>query len=145
MARGRSNRRMPSAQRGNNYTATNVLWRNPIVSSTLLSDVEDQRFFHPDPDPVALDIRGRPARFSVSSVVRPPSVRVHKRPIIARSYMTGGFRGFQFPYGIKYQSMFPVVTCVRRKMRRAVLFALGRTRKGSGANRRRNSRSGVKC
>lgn len=148
MARGRSNQRMRSPQRGISNTATSfVLWPNSLFSSpSSMLDVEDRRSFNFDPDPVALDVRGRPARFAVSSVVRAPSVRVHRRSLIARDYYTNSFRGFQVPVGIKYQSMFPVVTCVRRKIRRAVMFALGRTRKGSGAKRRnRNDRSGVSC
>lgn len=147
MARGRSNKRMRSGQRDTPSIPTrhDVLFSSSFTSPTFMTEVEDQRTFHPDPDPVALDIGGRPVRFAVSSVIRAPSVRIHRRSVVARSYMSGGFRGFQVPVGIKYQSMFPVVTCIRRKMRRAVLFALGRTRKGSGASRRRNDRSGVKC
>lgn len=147
MARGRSTKRMRSVQRGNYSTPTDfeVLRRSNFATPTLLTDIEDGREFDFDPHPAALDVRGSPARFSVSSVIRPPSVRVHRRPFLARSYMTGGVRGFQVPVGIKYQSMFPVVTCLRRKMRRMVLFALGRTKKGSRGGRRRNDRSGVKC
>lgn len=147
MARGRSNKRMRSVQRDSARIPTDfeVLRRSNFTSPTFLTDVEDQRDFHFEPDPPAVDIRGRPVRFAVSSVVRPPSVRVHRRSVVARDYYTNMFRGFQLPYGIKYQSMFPVVTCVRRKMRRMVLFALGRTKKGSRGSRRRNDRSGVKC
>lgn len=148
MARGRSTRRMPSAQRGNSNTATpfDVLWRIPTISTTpTLTDVEDNRRFNPEPD-VARDITGRRVRFSISSVVRPPAVHVHRRPFIARNYYTNTPVGIQLPYGVKFRGMFPVVTCVRRKIRKAVLFALGRTRKGSGAKKRnRNSRSGVRC
>lgn len=139
--RGRSSQRMRSVQRDNSSIAN-------LTNSLLhqFSLVEDRRMFHPlDDDAPALDVAGRPSRFSVSSVVRPPMVRVHRRPFVARDYYTNSFRGFQVPVGIKYQSMFPVVTCVRRKIRKEVLFALGRTRKGSQGGRQRNWRSDVRC
>lgn len=144
--RGRSNSRMRSGQRGIYTTANSLLSPSSFSPSTFLSEIEDRRFYHPDPDAVELDVRGRPVRFDVHSVVRPPSVRVHRRSFVARDYYTNSFRGFQVPVGIKYRSMFPVVTCIRRKMRRSVLFALGRTGKGGRSKfRHRNSRSDVVC
>lgn len=143
MARRRSgSQRMRSVQRDSRSIAN-----DEFSLLRPLNLVEDLRLYHPEDDNrPALDVRSRPARFTVSSVVRPPSVSVHRRSFFARSYYSGGFRGFQVPVGIKFRSMFPVVTCLRRKMRRAVMFALGKTRKGSrGGRRDRNWRSDVKC
>lgn len=139
MRRSRPYQRMRSVQRDHSTIANQSLLQQ-------LNMVEDGRVYHPEGDDrPALDVLGRPVRFSVSSVVRPPSVRVHRRSFVARSYYTNSFRGFQLPWGIKYQSMFPVVTCLRRKVRKEVLFALGRTRSGRGGSRRRSWRSSVEC
>lgn len=135
-----SSQRMRSVQRDGRSIANEFSLLRP------LNLVEDLRLYHPEDDNrPALDVRSRPARFVVSSIVGPPSVVAHRRSFVARSYYSGGVRGFQVPVGIKFRSMFPVVTCIRRKMRRAVMFALGKTRKGSGGRRDRNWRSDVKC
>lgn len=90
-----------------------------------LDEVEDGRLWHPDPDHGALTVGGRWA-----------SVVVHKRPIIARSQALKplGFRGMpraiQVPVGVQFHSPFKVITCVRRKTRRMVLFAKRKTGKG---------------
>lgn len=139
MARGgRSNKRMRSFQRD----AISITQR-PIALADTLEFIEDNRRFNPEPlrDRPILDALGRPSRFFVS-----PSVRVHRRSVVARSYFSNTPVGLQVPVGVKVRSLFPVVVCVRRKIRKAVMFALGKTGKGAKARRRRrNSRSDVRC
>lgn len=133
-----SSQRMRSRQR-DDYSIPND---TVSLLSALLSPAEDLRRWNPEPIELRppLDILGRPSRFVVA-----PSVKVHKRSVIARNYYTNAPVGLQAPIGIKVQSAFPVVTCVRRKIRKSVLFALGRTGKGAKAPRRRNDRSNVRC
>lgn len=145
--RGRSfNERMRSVQRGYPNIANNKLLDQYIYDpfpTRPLTEVEDFRRYDPDPEPAARDHRGRPARFSVAVS---PFHTVHSRSVVARSYFTGMPRGFQVPVGIKFSNPLSVVACVRRKVRRAVLFAKGKRHKGSGArHRRRNAYSNVGC
>lgn len=104
---------------------------NPLI------EVEDGRRWDPLEVRVPLSITGN----RTWSIVRAPKRVIHSRPLIAREYYTNIPIGFQLPVGIKRTGMFPVVTCVRRAIRKSVLFATGRTRKGSGAKRRRRSYS----
>lgn len=92
-----------------------------------LNEVEDGRLWHPDPDAGALTIGGRYAR-----------VIVHSRPIIKRSQTLSKWGitdrgipiGVQVPVGIKYHNAFNVINCVRRKVRKQVLFARKKTGRG---------------
>lgn len=107
--------------------------------SPVLSDVEDGRVWHPDPDRGALTIGGRFA-----------SVVVHSRPVIARSKPIWSWKGLpvgvQVPVGVRFESPLKVVTCLRRKIRRNVIFALDKGGKGSGKRQpRRTWRSDIKC
>lgn len=94
----------------------------PVLNS--LREVEDLTRFHPD----GLD-RGRRLVTSapVSHVVAPTP---KSRPV---------------PFGISFANPDKVITCVRRKRRREVLFARG----GAGSRKMRrprfNSRSDVRC
>lgn len=104
---------------------------------------DDARRFNPDPDPPARLRSGTPARFSVAVT---PFHTVHGRSAIARSYYTNMPRGVQVPVGIKFSNPLSVTACIRRKIRREVMFAKGRTRKGAGARRhKRNAYSNVRC
>lgn len=107
------------------------------LDRSLLEDVSDDRVWHPDPDRGAVTIGGNWAR-----------VVVHPRPFVARTKPVYAWKGLpvglQPPVGLKYESPLNVVKCVRRKIRRSVIFALKRNKKGSGAARRRKS-DGVKC
>lgn len=114
---------------------------SPIVSAVApLQEVEDLRSWHPDPAQGALTIGGRFAR-----------VVVHKRPLVARANTLFSARaypvGFQVPVGVRFESPLKVVTCLRRKIRREVIFA--KKKAGFGARRRHHSRrswrSNVSC
>lgn len=104
--------------------------------------VRDGRYWNPDPDPSPVTVTGN----RTWSVVRVPKLIVHKRSPIARNYYTNLPVGLQVPIGVKRAGLFPVLTCVRRKIRKAVMFATGRRHKGSGAGRRRRGeQSKVGC
>lgn len=140
MARGK---RMRSAQRDRGSIAT----FDPlsVLSPVRLDLVQDGRDFHPDSLAPDLEIDGTPTRFVVPGFTR-PKWRVHRRSIWARDYYTGSIRGVQVPVGIQYETPFRVITCIRRKIRRQVMFAKRKVGMGSRAKfRRRNSRSGVQC
>lgn len=112
---------------------------HPVSVPTALNEVEDGRLWHPDPEQGALTIGGRFAR-----------VVVHKRPIVARSntlWSPAGLPvGLQAPVGLRFESPFKVVTCLRRKVRREIMFATGRGGKGVRKRRpRRSWRSNVSC
>lgn len=104
-----------------------------------LSLVQDNRVYHPEGPRQSVVIGGRLAR-----------VVVHNRPAIAYGKPIYAYRGMphglQVPVGTKFESPFRVVRCLRRKIRREVIFALRKEKKGAGARkRRRNPDSGVKC
>lgn len=109
------------------------------VVSPGLEEVEDGRLWHPDPDRGALTVGGRYARLVV-----------HKRPLVARANTLFSPRsypvGFQVPVGFRFESPFKVVTCLRRKVRRQIMFA--KRKAGFGKKRRmprRTWRSDVSC
>lgn len=110
----------------------------PLVPSPLL-ELEDGRQWHPDPERSPVMIGGRLAR-----------VVVHSRPVVAYGkpiYAYRGLpRGFQPPVGVKFESPFRVITCLRRKIRREIIFARGKA--GSGKKQRmprRDWKSSVSC
>lgn len=110
--------------------------------TALFQPLDDGRYWHPDPDQGALTIGGRYAR-----------VIVHQRPLVARSKALSSWIGgkglpigLQVPVGVKFESPYRVLTCVRRKVRRAVVFARGKAGKGVKKRRpRRTWRSNVVC
>lgn len=114
----------------------------PSVFDGPLSELEDRRVWHPDPEQGSLTIGGRFA-----------SVTVHQRPLIARSqtFTRLGFGrgipvGLQVPVGVRFAHSFDVINCVRRKVRRQVLHARRKT--GSGVKRknpRHTWRSAIWC
>lgn len=141
MARGRSG----SRQMGRAISVSSLA--NPLsallspssLDDLSLSAVEDGRSWHPDPEQGALTIGGRFAR-----------VVVHSRPVIARSKPIWAWKGMpagvQVPVGVRFESPFKVITCMRRKIRREVIFALNKGGKGVKRRRgRRSWRSNVSC
>lgn len=112
---------------------------SPWAPSTWLSDVEDGRQWHPDPDQGALTVGGRFAR-----------VVVHKRPLVARAntiFSPSSYPvGLQVPVGVQFESPFKVITCLRRKVRREIMFAKRRAGYGKKVRKpRRTWRSNVSC
>lgn len=116
-------------------------------------DVQDGREWHPEGDnrPQVTTTGNRTwsvtrsptatLRYRGFPLIRYPGWQVHKRSFIAREYYTNLPVGLQVPIGIRRVGLFPVLTCVRRAIRKSVLFATGRTRKGSAARRRKRSYS----
>jgi len=104
-----------------------------------LDQVEDGRVWHPDPEHGALTIGGRWAR-----------VVVHQRPIMARANTIFSPRsypvGVQVPVGFKFETPLKVITCIRRRVRRSIMFATRRA--GFGKRKRyprRTWRSEIWC
>lgn len=97
-----------------------ILIKPILPKSSVLSQVEDRRRFTPTTAPILRTVKGKVAAF---------------KP--------------QFPFGVRGPVVFELpkqaVVCLRRKMRRQVLFAKRKTRRGSGSRRRRNSTSRYKC
>lgn len=93
-----------------------------------LTDIADRREYHPLKD----------FRPSLSLSGAAADVNVNERS------PRGG--RFSMP-ALKYAFVTPhkVAVCSRRQVRREVLFAKRRTRKGAGGSRRRNFWSDVKC
>lgn len=138
MARGsRSNTSAPSRDLLGSLLAPVSMATPLAIPSGHLLDIEDGRLWHPDADHGALTIGGRFAH-----------VVVHKRPVIGRANTIWSGRGLpvgvQVPVGIQFESPLKVVTCVRRKVRRQIMFATGR---GGKFHRkpRRSWRSDIKC
>lgn len=96
----------------------------PIRDPFEFSEIEDYRQWQPT---------GRKARQVASLSSRPAKV-VTPSPV---SMFSPIVQAFQYP---KH-----VVTCVRRKVRKEVLFALGHGGRGSRRPKRRNPRSNIKC
>jgi len=117
---------------------------NPLPDP--LSLLQDNRVYHPLDEfrPVlAVD------RMGMTIGVGRTTFNVHKRPIVARANTLWSSRGLpvglQVPVGTRWESPFKVVTCARRKVRRAVMFARKKVGLGAKAKRRRNRNSGVSC
>lgn len=103
--------------------------RDPVAT---LSEVEDRRYYHPEPDDF------RPAQSSRRWSVTPKSLPI-RRGKRFRGYSPGPLHVMGFPHP-KH-----VLICVRRKIRDQVLHALGKTGKGSGRPERRNENSKIRC
>lgn len=140
-------RKRPSARKAGSRDVSNHRYSEavPIRPARLpsLSLHEDLRLWHPDPDRGAVQIGGRWAK-----------VVVHSRPVVARSRALSAWGlvdkglpvGLQVPVGLRFESPFRVITCLRRKIRRQVIFA--RRKAGKGVTRRkprRTWRSQVVC
>lgn len=96
----------------------------PLVRSPSL-EVEDHRLFNPDP------------------YASPRSTRSRATRIVAKSGSGSRYaRQSEQPY---FASPRNVIICHRRKTRKEVLHAYGKTGKGSGKPRRRNQFSNVRC
>lgn len=104
----------------------------PPLALSPLSLFEDRRAWDPDPERGALTFGGRYARMVV-----------HTRPVIARAntlWSPSAFPvGIQVPVGVRFESPFKVITCLRRKVRREIMFA--RNKAGRGVPKRKSRRS----
>lgn len=90
--------------------------------------VQDKRTYPWRYDPVERLVDGRPAHVTVSSRTRQEA---RKRRV---------------PSALRFANPKRVITCIRRRTRRQVLFALKKTGKGSGAKRRRyTDASHIRC
>lgn len=106
-----------------------VLTPRPTLAHIAL--VDDRRLFHPDPyrAPVAYGFPKR-VRFTI------PLPAPYKK---ARKFVN------RIPSLIGFDAPQRVIRCIRRKVRKEVMFATKSTGKGSRAPKRRNYWSDVKC
>lgn len=120
-----------------------------LVLEATLQEIEDRRQWGPEGGRSApRSVSGEPAR-----VIRPTEIgRVVARtrefmefPERMQAKMMAPFERVKSAFGFDIPGK--VIQCVRRKVRREVMFALPerRRRKGAGANRRRNEWSDIKC
>lgn len=117
-----------------NQPLLSLIKTTPFVRSQVLSEIEDNRRWEPDPAPVSRSSR----RWSVRSTLAPgrKATRRAGRLIDVQKLM------FSYPRH--------VIRCMRRKVRDEVLHAFGKTGKGSGRKLRgrkyrRNALSNVRC
>lgn len=96
----------------------------PIVPLSPLIELEDRRAYHPE------------------RVYRAPRASVRKA---AQIVVKRSGRPFRFPDVLGFRQPRRVLLCVRRQMRKEVLFAHRRVRSGAGGRRRRNYWSGISC
>lgn len=110
----------------------------PIVhhtspSSTLLSDIEDRRTYHPDGP-------SRPAR----SLDRPTHTLV--LPVHPKNVNKSRAGLSALPKTVQFQAPKKVLVCIRRNQRKQVLHALKLTGKGSKARRHRKTEyTSIRC
>lgn len=122
MAKGKSSGR--SAYTSDDAIALSAMLRPPVPSVPITPPIvmRDERFYTPLRLQQPLAAGGRPARLQTPS--------------------TGSFRRGR----IQFQSATVVDTCVRRKTRREVIFAKGKSGKGSRAKfRRKTAFTGISC
>lgn len=169
MARGRSGRAARSPQRSlsrDPILSVEEMLRpmsDPLIQEEL---VRQQNYFNTEPARRHAELMAalneiqdtrrhdpttpRKARTSFTIGGNLARVVVHKRPWIAYSKPIWAYRGIpvglQPPVGVMFESPFRVIRCLRRKIRRNVIFALRKFRKGAGAkHRRRNYDSNIRC
>lgn len=103
----------------------------PIARRSLpLTVYEDRRLFHPDPLPAARSFNRRVARI----VEHPRNVNVPSR-LSGRSFST------RFSFDVPAD----VLVCVRRKIRKEVIHAIGKSGKAGQRPPRRNQWSDIHC
>lgn len=119
-----------------NLSLTTLLLSPPEVSPNTfdfirqmaMTEIEDARQWSPDPQELPKTIRG------------PTTVRSRFKNSMATTYSsTHSVMGFN------HTLRNPVMLCLRRKIRKEVMFAFNKTRKGSRGGKRRNWRSNFKC
>lgn len=88
-------------------------------------------------------MRSGPLRVGGPSWTRPAKRGPSKGVSTGRSVLE---RAEQLPATVQFRAARQTLICVRRKMRREVMFAFDKTRRGAGSRRRRfNKLSEVKC
>lgn len=119
-----------------NLSLTTLLLSPPQVSPTTfdlvrqmaMTEIEDARQWTPDPQELPKTIRG------------PTTIRARHSGNMASTYSP-----VNNVMGYNHNLRNPVMLCLRRKIRKEVMFAFNKTRKGSQSGKRRNWRSNFKC
>lgn len=140
MAKGTSSR--GSAHVSTTPSSLTTLLALPTTPTAIVSPLTDpvirQQLYHGNyDDPISDRRRYQPDRRSA-----PP--HAFKRDAI-RLYTGLAHPSRELTKSIRFARPDLITICLRRKVRREVLHALRRTRKGSGGGRRRNFWSDVKC
>lgn len=103
--------------------------QNPLRAINL-SQIQDLRSFYPDPDYFRSPLKLNGQRASnVASPNRNAKTQRSKTML---------------PYAVGFQQPTQVLVCVRRKIRREILFAKKRTR-GASRKKHRNTFSNIRC
>lgn len=110
------------------------------LPSVTLNTFEDRRTFHPEPYTRVAFALPRSASQLVAGHHRNVNVNKSSHPGKA-SYPVA----LSVPSRIAFKVPERVALCVRRSRRKEVLFALGRTGKGSHSPKRRNKWSSIGC
>lgn len=104
------------------------------------SEVEDNRRWHPEPPARGKTVSGGRPRIVVK---RGPNGRPLKSKI---KYLTPSAAASSVTSRLGYAVPRNIISCIRRAMRREIIFALKKQKKGAGARRRRrNEKSNIDC
>lgn len=98
-----------------------------LVRQMAFREIEDARQYHPDPEAMPQTVKG-PARIT--------DRRVSARGLVSSAHNVMGFVN---------NPANPVIHCLRRKIRKEVLFAFNKTRKGARGRKHRNWKSNYRC
>jgi len=127
------------------YSAYSVVRAPRRLVYTDLRPIEDRRVFNPA-------YEARPARQFTSSrhrlVVREAAVMRRRSSLIREAKSQMGLTAFDsVPRLIGFEAPLRTLVCLRRRIRKEVLHALGRTGKGGSPRKdpRRSEYSGVVC
>lgn len=100
--------------------------RTEVLFRPEWSQINDARLWHPDEPPAT-----RPA-VTLGGTIAPVRTNKPKTRTV--------------PHRLEYENPFGVITCLRRKLRREVVFAIGHGgRRGKKRQHRRNDRSEIEC
>ncbi|QGH72134.1 MAG: hypothetical protein [Microviridae sp. ctYqV29] len=128
MASKSKSKRMRSVRRIVNVNTTRFSVLDPVLERAITQDLLDNRAFSPSPLRRLRTLLGTPARLRARLISKVDPV----------SYVS--------PY-LDTVNPLKAVHCVRRKIRRQVIFALGKSGKGAGPRKRprRTDTSDLRC
>lgn len=126
MGKSKSRNRSEERESIGSLTAPRSVVRQPLQLSPILSQIQDLRTVA-DPLQAALDVFGQVAPIGVTDQPVKPSRSPRRSP------------------KLRFDAPASVLVCIRRHTRKEVLFAKGKTGKGSRSPKRLNAYSKVRC
>lgn len=109
---------------------------NPIAVRSQLSEIEDGRYFHPDPGERSVASTSR--RRHVATTLQKQTLSQSRAARLGLEFSDVQSLNFSAPRFVS--------VCIRRNERKEVLHALGKVGRGSGSKfRRRTKHSNVRC